>query len=155
MSEKKRKGYKTMEQQIAADKRYLENNFQAKQRRKIIVAKSSCKRFINELANIKELEELETIIEKRKKILKMNNVISILHDIEYGRMGNFDENDKYKVDISLEEITEDEKEEIENLIVKNSDDNSFKNIEDEYGRKYLCINITNEMLLKLIDFFEK
>ena len=85
----------------------------------------------------------------------MNNVISILHDIEYGRMGNFDENDKYKVDISLEEITEDEKEEIENLIVKNSDDNSFKNIEDEYGRKYLCINITNEMLLKLIDFFEK
>ncbi|WP_308576906.1 hypothetical protein [uncultured Parvimonas sp.] len=24
----------------------------------------------------------------------------------------------------------------------------------EYGRKYLCINITNEMLLKLIDFFK-
>ena len=51
----KRKGYKNIEQQLAADKRYLENNFQTKQRRKVIVAKSSCKRFINELANVKEL----------------------------------------------------------------------------------------------------
>ena len=39
MKNEKRKGYKTIEQQLAADKRYLENNFQAKQRRKVIVEK--------------------------------------------------------------------------------------------------------------------
>ena len=118
MSENKRKGYKTMEQQIAADKRYLENNFQAKQRRKVIVAKSSCKRFINELANIKELEELENIIKTRKEFLNMNNVISILKDVEYGRLGNLTEDDRYDFCINWNEITKEEKEQLKTLYVR-------------------------------------
>jgi hypothetical protein len=150
----KRKGYKNIEQQLAADKRYLENNFQAKQRRKVIVAKSSCKRFINELANIKELEELENIIKTRKEFLNMNNVISILKDVEYGRLGNLTEDDRYDFCINLEEVTVEEKEEIENFICENGTDKDiFSNEEYQDGIKCLYITITEEMLQSLIKFF--
>ena len=65
----KRKGYKTLEQQYAATKRYLENNPEAKEKRKIAVAKSQAKKFINDYANKEDLQELKTLIlEKEKNI---------------------------------------------------------------------------------------
>lgn len=67
MEEKKRKGYKTLEQQYEATKRYLENNKEAKELRKKYVAKSQAKKFVKEFANLEELEELETLIQERKK----------------------------------------------------------------------------------------
>lgn len=150
----KRKGYKNIEQQLAADKRYLENNFQAKQRRKVIVAKSSCKRFINELANINELEELENIIKTRKTFLNMNNVISILKNVEYGRLGNLTEDDRYDFCINWEEVTEEEKEQIENFICENGTDKDiFSNEEYQDGINCLYITITEKMLQSLIKFF--
>ena len=150
----KRKGYKNIEQQLAADKRYLENNFQAKQRRKVIVVKSSCKRFINELANIKELEELENIIKTRKEFLNMNNVISILKDVEYGCLGNLTEDDRYDFCINWEEVTVEEKEQIENFICENGTDKDiFSNEEYQDGIKCLYITITEKMLQSLIKFF--
>jgi len=150
----KRKGYKNIEQQLAADKRYLENNFQAKQRRKVIVAKSSCKRFINELANINELEELENIIKTRKEFLNMNNVISILKNVEYGRLGNLTEDDRYDFCINWEEVTEEEKEQIENFICENGTDKDiFSNEEYQDGINCLYITITEKMLQSLIKFF--
>lgn len=150
----KRKGYKNIEQQLAADKRYLENNFQAKQRRKVIVAKSSCKRFINELANINELEELENIIKTRKEFLNMNNVISILKNVEYGRLGNLTEDDRYDFCINWEEVTQEEKEQIENFICENGTDKDiFSNEEYQDGINCLYITITEKMLQSLIKFF--
>ena len=152
----KRKGYKNIEQQLAADKRYLENNFQAKQRRKVIVAKSSCKRFINELASINELEELENLIKTRKKFLNMNNVIGILKDVEYGRHGKFTEDDRYDFSINWDEITEEEKEQIENFICENGTDKDiFSNEEFQDGIKCLYITVTEKMLQSLINFFNK
>lgn len=151
----KRKGYKNIEQQLAADKRYLENNFQAKQRRKVIVAKSSCKRFINELANINELEELENIIKTRKEFLNMNNVISILKNVEYGRLGNLTEDDRYDFCINWEEVTEEEKKQIENFICENGTDKDiFSNEEYQDGINCLYITITEKMLQSLIKFFD-
>ena len=62
---KKRKGYKTTEQQTAATKRYIENHPEVKEKRKIAVAKSQAKKFINEMANKEELIELMDLIEKK------------------------------------------------------------------------------------------
>lgn len=67
---KKRKGYKTIEQQMAATKRYLENNPKAKELQKKSVAKSQAKKYINEYATIEELKEIEQLIEERKKSFK-------------------------------------------------------------------------------------
>ncbi len=68
MEEKaKRKGYKTLEQQYAATKRYLENNPEAKEKRKILVAKSQAKKFIREMADHSELQELMELIKERLK----------------------------------------------------------------------------------------
>ena len=65
---KKRKGYKTTEQQTAATKRYLENNPEQKIKNNISNYKSKAKKFINEMANETELQELvELIKEKLKK----------------------------------------------------------------------------------------
>lgn len=64
----KRKGYKTIEQQMAATKRYLENNPEARQRNNISNYKSKAKKFIKEMATETELQELmELIKEKLKK----------------------------------------------------------------------------------------
>lgn len=67
---KKRKGYKTTEQQLAAEKRYLENNPDAKKKKRINTMRSETKKFIREFATLEELKELEEIIELRKKELK-------------------------------------------------------------------------------------
>ncbi len=65
---KKRKGYKTTEQQTAATKRYLENNPEQKIKNNISNYKSKAKKFIKEMANETELKELmELIREKLEK----------------------------------------------------------------------------------------
>ncbi len=66
----KRKGYKTIEQQMAATKRYMENNPKAKELQKKSVAKSQARKYINEYATLEELEEIEQLIAERKKVLK-------------------------------------------------------------------------------------
>lgn len=66
----KRKGYKTTEQQTAANKRYLENNPEAKEKKKISNYKSNGKTFIKNFATLEDLQELELLIEERKNILK-------------------------------------------------------------------------------------
>ena len=65
---KKRKGYKTTEQQTAATKRYLEAHLEQKAKNNIANYKSKAKKFINEMANKEELIELMDLIEKRLKI---------------------------------------------------------------------------------------
>lgn len=72
--EEKRKGYKTKEGQKRANERYLKNNPEAKEKKKINSMRSNTKRFINEFATIEELEELEKMIEKEKESLKMKKL---------------------------------------------------------------------------------
>lgn len=67
--EKKRKGYSKIEMQLEANKRYLENNPDAKIKNRINSLRSSCKRFIKEFAELDELEELQALIQDRKKEL--------------------------------------------------------------------------------------
>lgn len=75
MEEKKRKGYKTMEQQKEADKRYLEKHPEAKEKKKISAMKSNAKRFMKEFAKIEDLEELENLIKNKKmEVLKMKEL---------------------------------------------------------------------------------
>lgn len=61
----KRKGYKTSEQQVAANKRYLTNNSEAKEKAKISNYRSKAKKFILEFATIKDLEELKDLIKQK------------------------------------------------------------------------------------------
>ncbi|MGY0395056.1 hypothetical protein [Fusobacterium sp. SYSU M8A802] len=61
----KRKGYKTIEQQIEANKRYLENNPEAKEKAKISNYRSKARKFILELATKKDLEELKDLIKQK------------------------------------------------------------------------------------------
>ena len=71
---KKRKGYKKKEQQIAATKRYLEKNVVAGVRAERSLLKSRCLKFINEEANLKELEKIKNIIEEKiNEIQNMEN----------------------------------------------------------------------------------
>ncbi|CAL7897689.1 hypothetical protein [Fusobacterium necrophorum] len=65
MSEKKRKGYSTIEQQMRANKDYLERNPEAKKRAKRSQLKSTCKRFIRDFATLEELEEIKVLIAER------------------------------------------------------------------------------------------
>lgn len=69
MEEKKRKGYATIEQQIEANKRYYENNEDAKAKRNRRGYKSSCKKFILEFATEEELNDITNYIIQRKEIL--------------------------------------------------------------------------------------
>lgn len=70
MEEKKRKGYKTSKAQVEANKRYLMNNEEAKEKKKISNLKSNGKKFVLTYAKLEELEEFESFIKERKKILK-------------------------------------------------------------------------------------
>ena len=69
-SKPKRKGYKTIEQQMAATKRYMENNPEAKEKRKSSNYKSNGKNFIKNYATLEDLQEFEELISERKKFLK-------------------------------------------------------------------------------------
>lgn len=73
MEEKKRKGYKTQEQQNEANKRYRATKKGSKNTEHSTY-KSRAKVFINKHANIEELEELEKLIEKEKESLKMKKL---------------------------------------------------------------------------------
>ncbi len=64
---KKRKGYKTTEQQTAATKRYLENNPEQKIKNNISNYKSKAKKFIKEMATDEELIELQELIKEKLK----------------------------------------------------------------------------------------
>ena len=68
--QKKRKGYKTTEQQTAANKRYLENNPEARERKRISNYKSNGKTFIKNFATLEELQEFTELITERKNFLK-------------------------------------------------------------------------------------
>lgn len=63
MEVKKRKGYKDQANQTAATKRYLEKNVVAGVRAERSRLRSRCLKFINEEANLKELQELKKIID--------------------------------------------------------------------------------------------
>lgn len=65
-----RKGYKTLEEQNEANKRYLEKNPEAKKKSMIASIRGAGKRFIREYATLEELEEYEALIQKRKDQLK-------------------------------------------------------------------------------------
>ena len=62
-----RRGYKTIEQQVAANKRYLENNPGAKERAKISDYRSKAKKFILEFADRSDLEDLQELINEKLK----------------------------------------------------------------------------------------
>lgn len=66
----KRKGYTSIEQQVEANKRYLESNPEAKERKKILSLKSAGKNFIINHSSLEDLEMFKSLIEEREKILK-------------------------------------------------------------------------------------
>ena len=130
MEGKKRKGYKTMDQQKEADKRYLEKHPEAKEKKKISAMKSNAKRFIKEFAKIEDLEELENLIKNKKmEVLKMKELKKLYAEwrkiseemLEDGFKGSVDCGDKavredfsnyaeLQETISFEEMLELEKE---------------------------------------------
>lgn len=71
MEEKKRRGYKTKEQQTAANKRWEERNPEAKEKNKISRLKSTAKRFVKQYASDIELDELQVFIKEKKGEIKM------------------------------------------------------------------------------------
>lgn len=70
IEKKKRQGYRTMEQQMEATKRYLANNPEARERKKISNLRSNGKNFIKNYAELEDLEEFEILIQERKNFLK-------------------------------------------------------------------------------------
>ena len=71
MEKKKRKYVYNKEKQMEANKRYLENHPEAKEKTKKYKAKSGAKKYINEFATKDELEELlKNIQEILKKTVK-------------------------------------------------------------------------------------
>ncbi len=72
--EKKRKGYKTQKQQNEANKRYRATE-EGKEKTKHNTYKSRARVFINEMATLEELEELENLIKNKKmEVLKMKRI---------------------------------------------------------------------------------
>ena len=81
-------------------------------------------------------------------------VTQILKDVENGREGRLTEDDRYDFSINLDDITEEEKEKIEEIILQsNLDENYFETEEYECDIKQLNITITYETLQKLINYF--
>ena len=63
---KKRKGYKTLEQQYEATKRYLDNNPEAKEKRKKYNLKSYTKNYFFKFSYNEELEEVKSWLKERE-----------------------------------------------------------------------------------------
>ena len=80
MEEKKRKGYKTQEQQNKANQRYRATE-KGKKNDKYSTYKSRAKVFIKTMASINELEELINMIEKEKESLKMKKTWKEIKDL--------------------------------------------------------------------------
>ena len=66
----KRKGYKDVQEQIEANKRYLENNPDAKTKANRSRLKSTCYRFVRDFATIKELKNIKELIVTREETMK-------------------------------------------------------------------------------------
>jgi hypothetical protein len=66
----KRKGYKDVQEQIEANKRYLDNNPEAKAKGNRSRVKSTCHRFIREFATVKELKNIKELIETREATME-------------------------------------------------------------------------------------
>lgn len=129
MEEKKRKGYKTQEQQNEANKRYRATE-EGKEKTKHSTYKSRARVFINEMATLEELEELENLIKNKKmEVLKMKELKKVYAEwrkiseemLEDGFKGSLDCGDKavredfsnyaeLQKTISFEEMLELEKE---------------------------------------------
>ena len=69
MTETKRKGYSTIEQQTAADKRYREKN---KDHRNYLSFRSTARSFIRNKAKKEDLLELHGLIEEKLKKVNKN-----------------------------------------------------------------------------------
>ena len=69
----KRKGYKKSEEQVAANNRYLKNNKEAREKKKISNYKSNAKNFILKYANLEDLKEIENFIKKRENVIKKSS----------------------------------------------------------------------------------
>lgn len=67
--EEKRKGYLTSEAQVEANRRYLANNPEAKEKNRYYSERSTAKRFINNRATKEDLENLIELINERLLIL--------------------------------------------------------------------------------------
>jgi hypothetical protein len=67
----KRKGYKTMLEQMEANKRYLQNNEEAKLKKKITSLRGNGKNYIKNYADLLGLQEFEALIQERKKELEL------------------------------------------------------------------------------------
>ena len=102
MEEKKRKGYKTQEQQNEANKRYRATE-EGKEKTKHSTYKSRARVFITEMATLEELEELENLIKNKKmEVLKMEELKKIYAEwrkiseemLEDGFKGSVDCGDK-------------------------------------------------------------
>lgn len=65
--QKKRRGYSTIKQQMDATKRYLENNPNAKLKKKRASYKSYTRTFLNEFATEEELLEFLNLIQNKLK----------------------------------------------------------------------------------------
>ncbi|MDY4012002.1 MAG: hypothetical protein SOY60_10130 [Fusobacterium gastrosuis] len=70
MEKKSRKGYSSQEKQTEANRRYLANNPETRERKKISNLKSNGKKYIKEFAQLSDLEEFKEFIKEREKILK-------------------------------------------------------------------------------------
>lgn len=66
MEQEKRKAYKTSKQQLEANKRYLENNPEARVKKQYSSERSTAKRFIAKSTS-EDLEMLKTLIDERLK----------------------------------------------------------------------------------------
>lgn len=71
---KKRRGYATSEQQVAANKRYRETKKGSSNQNRSDY-KSKTKKFVKEFANLEELEELQVLIKNRIKEEKMSKIV--------------------------------------------------------------------------------
>ena len=67
----KRKGYKSVEAQMEANRRYLQNNEEAKLKKKITSLRGNGKNYIKNYADLVGLQEFEKLIKERKKEIKL------------------------------------------------------------------------------------
>lgn len=100
MEEKKRKGYKTQDQQNEANRRYRATE-EGKEKTKHSTYKSRARVFINEMASLKELKELKELILEMED-LKMKELKKVYAEwrqvseemLEEGFKGSIDCGDK-------------------------------------------------------------
>lgn len=87
---KKRRGYATSEQQVAANKRYRKTKKGSSNQNRSDY-KSKSKKFVKEFANLEELEELQVLIKKRmeekmSEKIKFDGIEYNLYQIKGGDM---------------------------------------------------------------------